>query len=55
MFVGWESWTDVTGSGFHSDAYGGDVEVWFARDLATLRKQFSEKALEYLDANGQRS
>lgn len=43
-FVGWESWSDVTGSGFHHDAYGGDVEVWFARSLAELRPLFSERA-----------
>lgn len=47
-FVGWESWTDVTGSGFHGDAYGGDVEVWFAHSLAELRPSFSEKAWESL-------
>ncbi len=50
-FVGWESWSDVTGSGFHGDAYGGDVEVWFARDVADLRPRFSECAWEQLDAS----
>jgi len=43
-FVGWESWSDVTGSGFHHDAYGGDVEVWFASTLEELKPNFSEKA-----------
>jgi|KBSSwiStaDraftv2_1062776.scaffolds.fasta_scaffold00132_90 hypothetical protein len=47
-FVGWESWSDVTGSGFHGDAYGGDVEVWFARSVAELRPMFSEQAWEGL-------
>lgn len=47
-FVGWESWSDVTGSGFHYDAYGGDVEVWFAESLAELRPLFSERAWEAL-------
>jgi hypothetical protein len=42
-FVGWESWSDVTGSGFHGDAYGGDVEVWFAGSLVDLRLMFSEQ------------
>ena len=47
-FVGWESWGDVTGSGFHHDAYGGDVEVWFAHSLEQLKPQFSERAWEAL-------
>jgi hypothetical protein len=28
----WESWWGPTGSGFFDDAYGGDAEVWFARE-----------------------
>lgn len=47
-FVGWESWSDVTGSGFHSDAYGGNVEVWFAHSLAALKPMFSEQAWDGL-------
>ena len=45
-FVGWESWRDCTGSGFHSDAYGGNVEVWFAQSLDELKPLYSEQAWE---------
>lgn len=47
-FVGWESWSGVTGSGFHHDTYGGDVEVWFARSIAEIKPMFSERAWEGL-------
>lgn len=47
-YIGWESWTDVTGSGFHGDAYGGDVEVWFATSIKKLKSKFSERAWEQL-------
>lgn len=47
-FVGWESSSDCTGSGFHHDAYGGDVEVWFAHSLEELRPLFTERAWEVL-------
>lgn len=35
-FAAWESWWGPTGSGFHPDAYGGDVIVYVGSDLAAL-------------------
>lgn len=36
--VAWETWWGPTGSGFSEDAYGGDTDIWFAKqeNLATL-------------------
>jgi hypothetical protein len=36
--VAWETWYGPTGSGFSEDAYGGDADVYFGRDLSTLIK-----------------
>jgi len=34
-YVGWETWYGPTGSGFFADAYGGDVDIYFAKDYHT--------------------
>lgn len=30
QFASWQTWSDVTGSGFHGDAYGGDSKIFMA-------------------------
>lgn len=47
-FVGWESWTDVTGSGFCADAYGGNIPIWFAKTLRPLVLRIAENVRECL-------
>lgn len=36
IYVGFESSWGPTGDGFCADAYGGDTDIYFARDLALL-------------------
>lgn len=36
VYVGFESCWGPTGDGFHADAYGGDTDIYFARDLTLL-------------------
>jgi hypothetical protein len=47
-YVAWESWEDATGSGFHEEAYGGNVEVTAASSPLTALLTISEQAREGL-------
>lgn len=35
-YVAYETYWDVTGDGFNEDAYGGDADVYFGKDLNNL-------------------
>lgn len=47
-WIGWESWSDVTGSGFQGDAYGGNLDVWVARSARPIIALISERARDHL-------
>lgn len=42
--VAWETWYGPTGSGFWPDAYGGDAELLYAKDLRLLVNELSDSA-----------
>lgn len=46
--ISWESWADVTGSGFHGDAYGGDQGVFVARGYVDAIRAIPENNRELL-------
>jgi len=37
-FIGYEAWWGPTGDGFSEDAYGGDANLYFAKDLDTIER-----------------
>lgn len=47
-FVSLESSYDVTGSGFHEDAYGGDADIWFSTTAGAALEKISEQCREIL-------
>lgn len=47
-FVGWVTWDDVTGSGFHGDAYGGDAELYFGSTAESVLRHIPEQDRETL-------
>lgn len=47
-YMSWESWQEMTGSGFHGDAYGGHQEVWVASTPQTAIAMISEQERERL-------
>lgn len=47
-FAAWESWEDVTGSGFWADAYGGGAEVHVGSRSDVVRFGLSDEARERL-------
>ena len=47
-FAAWESWEDVTGSGFCEDAYGGDAEVHIGPRDEVVRFGLSRESRERL-------
>jgi len=46
--VAWATWSDVTGSGFHSDAYGGDAVLLFGATVEAVLPHLSEQERETL-------
>lgn len=48
QYLAWESWWGPTGSGFHSDAYGGDQEVMVALDPVVALRAIPENKRELL-------
>lgn len=32
-YLSWTSWTDVTGTGFYPDAYGGNTDIFYSNSL----------------------
>ena len=44
----WASWWDVTGSGFHADAYGGDAVLLFGATVEAVLPHLSEEEREGL-------
>lgn len=48
-FISWESWWDVTGTGFCGDAYGGTADIAFAATRQIALTHISEVARETLE------
>lgn len=46
--VAWSTWSDVTGSGFHADAYGGNAELLFAASVEAVLPFIPEQDRETL-------
>lgn len=44
----WSTWADVTGSGFHHDAYGGDAVLLYGASVEAVLPYLSEQERESL-------
>lgn len=45
----WSTWNDVTGSGFHADAYGGNAELLFGSSVESVLPHLTEQDRESLE------
>ncbi len=47
-YIGWDSPMDVTGTGFHEDAYGGEADIFVAMSPVDILRHLGEQAVEQL-------